>query len=48
VGVFIYKEVFPRTNYGYGSAISVIVLYITVVACWLLYVSLIAPRTKRG
>jgi multiple sugar transport system permease protein len=49
VGVHIYKEVFPRTNYGYGSAISVIVLYLTIVACWLLYVSLIAPRnTKKG
>ncbi len=47
VGVHIYKEVFPRTNYGYGSAISVIVLYLTIVICWLLYVSLIAPRTKR-
>lgn len=48
VGVFIFREVFPRTNYGYGSAISVIVLYLTIVVCWLLYVSLIAPRTKRG
>lgn len=48
VGVHIFREVFPRTNYGYGSAVSVIVLYLTVVICWLLYVSLIAPRTKRG
>jgi multiple sugar transport system permease protein len=48
VGVHIYKEVFPRTNYGYGSAISVVVLYLTIVICWLLYVSLIAPRNKRG
>jgi multiple sugar transport system permease protein len=48
VGVHIYKEVFPRTNYGYGSAISVIVLYLTIVICWLLYVSLIAPRNKKG
>ncbi|MFN0116312.1 MAG: carbohydrate ABC transporter permease [Paracoccaceae bacterium] len=48
VGVHIFKEVFPRTNYGYGSAISVIVLYITIVVCWLLYVSLIAPRVQRG
>jgi multiple sugar transport system permease protein len=48
VGVHIYKEVFPRTNYGYGSAVSVIVLYLTIVACWLLYVSLIAPRNKKG
>jgi multiple sugar transport system permease protein len=47
LGVHIFKEVFPRTNYGYGSAVSVIVLYLTIVICWLLYVSLIAPRTKR-
>lgn len=48
IGVHIFKEVFPRTNYGYGSAISVIVLYITIVICWLLYVGLIAPRNKKG
>lgn len=48
IGVHIFKEVFPRTNYGYGSAVSLIVLYLTIVICWLLYVSLIAPRTKRG
>ena len=48
VGVHIFKEVFPRTNYGYGSAVSVIVLYLTIVICWLLYVSLIAPRTRRN
>jgi multiple sugar transport system permease protein len=48
VGVHIFREVFPRTNYGYGSAVSVIVLYLTIVVCWLLYVSMIVPRTKRG
>jgi multiple sugar transport system permease protein len=48
VGVHIFREVFPRTNYGYGSAVSVIVLYLTIVVCWLMYVSMIAPRTKRG
>ncbi|AXQ95550.1 sugar ABC transporter permease [Cereibacter azotoformans] len=47
VGVHIFKEVFPRTNYGYGSAVSVIVLYLTIVACWLLYVSMLAPRKSR-
>ena len=44
VGVHIFKEVFPRTNYGYGSAISVIVLYLTIVVCWMLYTGLLAPR----
>lgn len=48
VGVHIFKEVFPRTNYGYGSAISVVVLYLTIVVCWLMYVGLIAPRNKKG
>ncbi|MBL4811128.1 MAG: sugar ABC transporter permease [Rhodobacteraceae bacterium] len=47
VGVHIFKEVFPKTNYGYGSAISVIVLYLTIVSCWLLYVTMLAPRTKK-
>lgn len=48
VGVHIFKEVFPRTNYGYGSAISVVVLYLTVVVSWLMYVGLIAPRNRKG
>ena len=47
VGVHIFKEVFPRTNYGYGSAISVIVLYVTIVLSWALYTSMLAPRTSR-
>lgn len=47
LGVHIFREVFPRTNYGYGSAVSIIVLYLTIVACWLLYVSMLAPRTKK-
>ncbi|WP_299656477.1 sugar ABC transporter permease [uncultured Jannaschia sp.] len=48
LGVHIFKEVFPKTNYGYGSAVSVIVLYLTIVVCWLLFVALIAPRNKKG
>jgi multiple sugar transport system permease protein len=47
VGVHIFKEVFPKTNYGYGSTISVVVLYLTVVVCWLLYVSMLAPRNRK-
>lgn len=47
LGVHIFREVFPKTNYGYGSAVSVIVLYLTIVACWLLYVALIAPRNTK-
>jgi len=49
VGVHIFREVFPKTNYGYGSTISVIVLYLTIVVCWLLYVTMLAPRkTRKG
>lgn len=48
IGVHIFREVFPRTNYGYGSAVSVVVLYITILVCWLLYVGLIAPRNNKA
>jgi multiple sugar transport system permease protein len=44
VGLHIWKVVFPKTDYGYGAAISVIVLYLTLVLCWMLYVGLVAPR----
>ena len=44
IGVHIFREVFPRTNYGYGSAISVVVLYLTIVVCFLLYTGMLAPR----
>ncbi|CAK7255842.1 sugar ABC transporter permease [Shinella yambaruensis] len=47
VGLHIWKIVFPKTDYGYGAAISVIVLYLTLVMCWLLYVALVAPRQKK-
>ena len=48
VGLHIWRVVFSKTDYGYGSAISVIVLYLTIVICWLLYVGLIAPRNQKG
>lgn len=48
LGLHIWKIVFPKTDYGYGSAISIIVLYLTLVMCWLLYVALVAPRAKRS
>lgn len=47
VGLHIWKIVFPKTDYGYGAAISVIVLYLTLVMCWLLYVSLVARRERK-
>lgn len=48
IGVHIFREVFPKTNYGYGSTISVVVLYLTIVACWLLYVTMLAPRSRKA
>jgi multiple sugar transport system permease protein len=47
LSVHIFREVFPKTNCGSGSAISVIVLYLTIEACWLLYVSMLVPRSTR-
>lgn len=46
IGLYIWKVVFPKTNYGYGAAVSVVVLYLTLVMCWMLYVGLVAPRNK--
>ena len=30
----------PSTDYGYGSAMSLLVLYFTIVLCWLLFIAL--------
>lgn len=46
IGLYIWKVVFPKTNYGYGAAVSIVVLYLTLVMCWMLYVGLVAPRNK--
>ncbi|MHA7774723.1 carbohydrate ABC transporter permease [Roseibium sp. M-1] len=40
IGLYIWKIVFPKTDYGYGSAMSVLTLYMTIVLCWLLYVAM--------
>ena len=39
-GIHIWRVVFPQTDYGYGSAMSLLVLYFTIVLCWLLYIAL--------
>jgi len=44
VGLHIWRVVFPKTDYGYGSAMSLLTLYLTIVMCWLLYVALVARR----
>jgi multiple sugar transport system permease protein len=40
LGIHIWKVVIPKTAYGYGSAMSILVLYFTIVSCWLLFIAL--------
>jgi multiple sugar transport system permease protein len=49
IGLHIWRVVFPKTDYGYGSAMSLLTLYFTIVMCWLLYAGLMARRDlKQG
>jgi len=48
IGIHIFRVVFPQTDYGYGSAMSLLTLYFTIVACWLLFVSLTNVRRTAG
>jgi multiple sugar transport system permease protein len=45
IGLYIWRVVFPKTDYGFGSAMSLLTLYFTIVMCWLLYTGLM---TRRG
>ncbi len=40
LGILIWRVVFPQTNYGYGSAMSLVVLYMTIVLSWLLFLAM--------
>ena len=40
IGLYIFRVVFPKTDYGYGSAVSMLTLYFTLVLCWLLFVAI--------
>ena len=40
IGLYIFQVVFPRTDYGYGSAMSLLTLYFTLVMCWLLFIAI--------
>jgi multiple sugar transport system permease protein len=40
IGLHIFQVVFPRTDYGYGSAMSLLTLYFTLVMCWLLFIAI--------
>ena len=40
IGIHIYRIIFPKTEYGYGSAMSLLTLYFTIVLCWLLFIAM--------
>lgn len=40
LGILIWRVVFPQTNYGYGSAMSLVVLYMTLMLSWVLFVAM--------
>ena len=46
IGLHIWRVVFPKTDYGYGSAMSLLTLYLTIVLCWFLYVIAVARRRE--
>ena len=48
IGIHIYRVVVPKTDYGYGSAMSLIVLYLTIVLCWLLFIAMTQPSKQKG
>ena len=48
-GIHIWRAVFPKTDYGYGSAMSLLVLYFTVILCWLLFIAMThSSKSKRS
>ncbi len=48
VGIHIWRIVFPKTDYGYGSAMSLLTLYFTIVLCWLLFVAITQGGKQRS
>ena len=44
VGLYLWRQVFAKSAYGYGAAMSLLLLYFTIVLCWLLYVTLMGRR----
>jgi multiple sugar transport system permease protein len=48
LGIHIWKVVIPKTAYGYGSAMSILVLYFTIVVCWLLFIALSQTGKQRA
>ncbi|MBJ7506604.1 MAG: sugar ABC transporter permease [Candidatus Nanopelagicus sp.] len=46
VGLHIFRTVFSKQEYGYGSSMSLMVLYFTIVICWLLFNALTGKGSK--
>ncbi|HSV32366.1 MAG TPA: sugar ABC transporter permease [Atribacteraceae bacterium] len=44
VSIHVVRQVIVAMNYGYGSAISLFLLYLTIVLCWLLLTFITASR----
>jgi multiple sugar transport system permease protein len=40
IGLYIWRVVVPKTDYGYGSAMSLLTLYFTLVLSWLLFIAI--------
>ena len=47
VGLHIFRTVFAKQDYGYGSSMSLLVLYFTIVICWLLFNALTGKESKK-
>ena len=45
-GIHIWRSVFESRFYGYGSAMSIFLLYITIVICWFLYVIMTSKQNQ--
>jgi multiple sugar transport system permease protein len=37
IGIHIYRSVIPKQDFGYGSAMSLLTYYFTLVLCWMLF-----------
>ena len=48
VGIHIWRVTIPKTDYGYGSAMSVLILYFTIVLCWLLITTIAEVQKRAG
>lgn len=46
-GLHLWRIVFPKTDYGYGSAMSLVLLYVTIVLCWLLFIAMTWNERQR-